>query len=152
MGVDVKRTTYELGAAFTLESSRVSRSNKGGFWILLISEPLGALTDRPRGGLGARKSTVIGCPSKPIFRAHKISQVMEHIPLAKIPLNCFLARTASAIVSNETIACPEERPLRSYYNKPTVSHKEEFINVSPSTNSGKPVEYDSVQPRKSRIR
>jgi hypothetical protein len=45
---------------------------------------------------------------------------VKYTPLAKIPLNCFLARTASATVSKETIACPDERPLRSYYYKPII--------------------------------
>jgi hypothetical protein len=40
--------------------------------------------------------------------------MMYQLPLARIPLNCFLALVASAAVSNEMMATPDERPLRSY--------------------------------------
>jgi hypothetical protein len=39
------------------------------------------------------------------------------LPLARIPLNCFFARVASAGVSNAMNAVPDERPLRSYWRK-----------------------------------
>jgi len=84
------------GAAAVDESSWLRRSAKAGFCILLRSE-LGALaTLRVVRGGPESYAMVIGWP------------------LARIPLNCFLALVASAGVSNEMMATPDERPLRSY--------------------------------------
>jgi hypothetical protein len=94
------------------------RSSSGAFCILLRSEDVvGALDERPRGcrGGAASKAMDMGWPGLQVrFVARCACGSRVDAPFARIPSNCFLARVASATVSKETIAVPEERPLRSY--------------------------------------
>jgi hypothetical protein len=73
-----------------------------------------------------RRSRCAGTSRRPIIKIDGKGLTFEYdfrignkgesvfTPFAKTPSNCFFARVASADVSNEMIATPDERPLRSY--------------------------------------